>query len=107
MIVNRAALGISMALAACSGGTGARPAPRPTPQPAAPGRIAILVTVDGLMPDAYTAPDEHELAVPTLRRIVREGAWATMNCVPITPARNPTTVFASPPIPMTPIESAS
>jgi len=77
MIVNRAALGISIALAACSGGTGTRTAPHPTPLPAAPGHIAILVTVDGLMPDAYTAPDEHELAVPTLRRIVREGAWAT------------------------------
>jgi hypothetical protein len=31
----------------------------------------------------------------------------TMNWVPSTPATNPTTVFANPPIPITPLESAS
>ena len=31
----------------------------------------------------------------------RGSGWATMNCVPSTPARNPTSVFASPPMPMT------
>ena len=30
-----------------------------------------------------------------------------MNWVPMMPARNPTTVFASPPMPMTPLDSAS
>ena len=31
----------------------------------------------------------------------------TMNCVPMMPARNPTSVFASPPMPMTLLDSAS
>ena len=30
-----------------------------------------------------------------------------MNCVPTMPARNPTIVFARPPMPMTPLDSAS
>lgn len=76
MTVNRAALWISIAVAGCSGARGAQPTPRPTPAAQAPGHIAILVTIDGLMPEAYTAPDANGLAVPTLRRIVREGAWA-------------------------------
>ena len=64
--------------AGCSGGAGRapRPGPQGTAAAPAPGRIAIVVTVDGLMPEAYTAPDEHGLTVPTLRRLVREGAWA-------------------------------
>ena len=43
---------------------------------AAPAPRAIVVTVDGLMPETYTAPDRHGLAVPTLRGIVAGGAWA-------------------------------
>ena len=31
----------------------------------------------------------------------------TMNCVPTTPATNPTTVFASPPMPMMPLDKTS
>ena len=88
MVVNRAAPWISIwiAAAACSGGAGRTtgPAPRPTPVAAAPGRIAIVVTVDGLMPEAYTAPDEHDLAVPTVRRIARDGAWAS-SAYPVMP----------------------
>jgi hypothetical protein len=84
MRVNRAVPWISIwlvtVLGGCSGGAAPHarsgPAPRAAAAPRAPGRIAILVTVDGLMPEAYTAPDAHGLAVPTLRRIVREGAWA-------------------------------
>lgn len=38
---------------------------------------AIIVSIDGLMPEAYTAPDRHGLAVPTLRAMVAGGAWAT------------------------------
>ena len=37
----------------------------------------------------------------------RGSGCATMNCVPMMPARNPTIVFASPPMPMTPLDSAS
>ncbi len=39
-------------------------------------RRAIVVSIDGLMPAVYTAPDAHGLAVPTLRAMVRGGAWA-------------------------------
>jgi predicted AlkP superfamily pyrophosphatase or phosphodiesterase len=78
MMVNRAVTWISLVavLAGCSGGGGARATHRPPP-PAEPQRIAIVVTVDGLMPEAYTEPDKHGLAVPTLRMLARQGAWAS------------------------------
>jgi hypothetical protein len=41
-----------------------------------PIRHVILVSIDGLMPASYTAPDEHGLEVPTLREMVRSGAWS-------------------------------
>jgi predicted AlkP superfamily pyrophosphatase or phosphodiesterase len=47
----------------------------PDPTPARPR--AIIVSIDGLMPDAYTSPDRRGLAVPTLRAMVAGGAWAT------------------------------
>lgn len=50
--------------------------PRDAARPAAPQRIAIVVSVDGLLPEAYTTPDAHGLAVPTLRAAVASGAWA-------------------------------
>ena len=37
----------------------------------------------------------------------RGSAAVTMNCCPNAPARNPTIDFASPPMPMTPLDSAS
>ena len=37
----------------------------------------------------------------------RGSGWATMNWVPMMPARNPTIVFASPPMPMTAARQAS
>src|SRR5262245_58571757 len=36
----------------------------------------LLVTIDGLIPEVYLAPDKHGLAVPALRRIAAEGAAA-------------------------------
>jgi predicted AlkP superfamily pyrophosphatase or phosphodiesterase len=36
----------------------------------------VVVTIDGLVPDSYVHPDAHALRVPTLRRIVAEGAWS-------------------------------
>jgi predicted AlkP superfamily pyrophosphatase or phosphodiesterase len=39
-----------------------------------PLRHVIIVSVDGLMPASYLAPDEHGLKVPALREIVRCGA---------------------------------
>jgi predicted AlkP superfamily pyrophosphatase or phosphodiesterase len=35
-----------------------------------------VVSIDGLMPDTYLAPDQHQLAVPTLRMIAQRGARA-------------------------------
>jgi len=40
------------------------------------GRV-VVVSIDGLMPDAYVHPDAHGLAVPTLRALVARGAYAT------------------------------
>jgi predicted AlkP superfamily pyrophosphatase or phosphodiesterase len=42
--------------------------------PAGPIRHVVLVTIDGLVPDAYLQADAHHLQIPTLRRIMREGA---------------------------------
>lgn len=42
----------------------------------APARV-VMISVDGLMPDCYVAPDAHGLAVPTLRRMAAQGAFAT------------------------------
>ena len=39
-------------------------------------RRVIVVSVDGLVPASYTAPDAHGLAVPTLREMVQNGAWS-------------------------------
>jgi len=39
-------------------------------------RRLVLVSVDGLRPDYYTKADEIGLKVPTLRRLMREGAYA-------------------------------
>ena len=79
MTVNRAATWISLTavLAGCSGGGGGARATNGAPRRGEPERIAILVTVDGLMPEAYTAPDKHGLAVPTLRWLAQHGAWAS------------------------------
>src|SRR5258705_4800728 len=40
------------------------------------GRV-IVISIDGLMPAVYTEPDAHGLAVPTLRSLVRRGAFAS------------------------------
>jgi len=45
-------------------------------EPRAPIRRVIIVSVDGLMPASYVAPDAHNLKVPTLREIVKNGAWS-------------------------------
>ena len=71
----------SLALAATVAGCAraGRPPPGGAPpaggfEPAGPIRHVVVVTVDGLMPDSYLHPDAHGLRVPTLRRMVREGA---------------------------------
>jgi predicted AlkP superfamily pyrophosphatase or phosphodiesterase len=39
-------------------------------------RSVVIVSVDGLMPASYVAPDAHGLKVPTLREMARAGAWS-------------------------------
>jgi predicted AlkP superfamily pyrophosphatase or phosphodiesterase len=39
-----------------------------------PVQHVIVVTVDGLMPDSYLNPDRYGLKIPTLRKLVKEGA---------------------------------
>jgi predicted AlkP superfamily pyrophosphatase or phosphodiesterase len=43
-------------------------------EPAGPVRHVVLVTIDGLLPDAYVHPDAHGLKIPTLRWLVAHGA---------------------------------
>jgi predicted AlkP superfamily pyrophosphatase or phosphodiesterase len=43
-------------------------------EPPGPLRHVILVTVDGLVPEAYLHPDAHGLRVPALRYLVANGA---------------------------------
>jgi len=53
-----------------------RPAalPASAPEPPGPIRHVIVVSIDGLMPESYRQPDAHRLEIPTLRRLVAEGA---------------------------------
>lgn len=44
------------------------------PQPPGPVRHVIVVTVDGLKPESYLAPDAHGLRIPNLRHLVSDGA---------------------------------
>lgn len=44
-------------------------------------RRVVVVSVDGLMPDAYLDPDAHGLRVPTLRALVAGGASARVHGV--------------------------
>lgn len=37
-------------------------------------RHVIVISIDGLMPEAYLAPDKHGLKIPTLREIAARGA---------------------------------
>jgi arylsulfatase A-like enzyme len=46
-------------------------------QPGATGiRHVLIVSVDGMKPESYTEPDAHGLKVPTLREMVRNGAYS-------------------------------
>ncbi|MET0792430.1 MAG: ectonucleotide pyrophosphatase/phosphodiesterase [Polyangiaceae bacterium] len=62
-------------------GCAAAPSPVVAPvaaaaQPPGPVRHVIVITLDGLKPESYTAPDAHGLRIPVLRRLVAEGAWS-------------------------------
>lgn len=51
-------------------------APGPAAGPASSQRHVIVVSVDGLLPQSYMAPDDHGLAVPTLRMLKDAGAFS-------------------------------
>ena len=44
--------------------------------PAAPVRHVFVISVDGLMPEAYLHPEAHGLRVPALREMVRNAAYS-------------------------------
>jgi hypothetical protein len=52
----------------------------PQPRSASPDRNPIqhvfIISVDGLKPESYTEADKHGLKIPTLREMVRAGAWS-------------------------------
>lgn len=49
----------------------------PIPAPdARPIQHVFIISVDGLKPESYTEPDAHGLKIPTLREMVRAGAWS-------------------------------
>jgi predicted AlkP superfamily pyrophosphatase or phosphodiesterase len=51
--------------------------PQASPQAAPPGPAVLLISIDGLHPDNVRDADRHGLKIPTLRRLLREGAHAT------------------------------
>jgi predicted AlkP superfamily pyrophosphatase or phosphodiesterase len=50
------------------------PSPAPAPKPAGPIQHALVITLDGLVPDSYLHPEAHGLEVPVLRSLVAGGA---------------------------------
>ena len=77
----------STLVAGCAGGSAGSAGAQPgsvasgaaTPAgatPPGPIRHVVLVTIDGLVPDAYLHPDIHGLQISTLRRLARDGAFS-------------------------------
>ncbi len=65
------ALPVAFVLAACT------PAASPSPPTTPPvTRRVVLVSIDGLKPEYLTEADARGLAIPTLRRLMKEGARA-------------------------------
>ncbi|HTR51791.1 MAG TPA: ectonucleotide pyrophosphatase/phosphodiesterase [Kofleriaceae bacterium] len=58
---------------------GAAPPPAPAPSAPPPATMPhlVVVSVDGLMADAYVHPDAHGLKIPALRQLIARGAYAT------------------------------
>lgn len=53
--------------------SGMLPAANPAPEPP----VVVVISVDGLRPDSVTEADRHGLRIPTLRRFLAEGSYAT------------------------------
>jgi predicted AlkP superfamily pyrophosphatase or phosphodiesterase len=43
-------------------------------EPPGPVHHVVVITIDGLLPESYTHPDAHGLAIPALRSIIARGA---------------------------------
>ena len=51
--------------------------PEASPQARAAGPAVLLISIDGLHPDNVLEADRHGLKIPTLRRLLKDGAHAT------------------------------
>lgn len=63
-------ISLAVLVAACSA---APPRGEPGAPASGPGRV-VVISIDGLMPEAYLEPDRHGLAIPILRSLVARGA---------------------------------
>jgi predicted AlkP superfamily pyrophosphatase or phosphodiesterase len=69
--------GLALGAAACASHAPRAIGAAPPAEPAAAARHLVLLSVDGLMPEAFTRADGLGLAVPNLRRLAGEGAFAS------------------------------
>jgi predicted AlkP superfamily pyrophosphatase or phosphodiesterase len=67
----------SLSLMCIAGAALAQPAQRNAPVPAAPQPFVMLVSVDGLKPEAVLDAEHHGLKVPNLRGLAAEGMYST------------------------------
>lgn len=70
-----ALIALGVALAACRTPTPGGPAGEP--KGGDDGLRVIVISIDGMMAEAYNDPDRHGLKLPTLRRMVAEGVSAS------------------------------
>jgi predicted AlkP superfamily pyrophosphatase or phosphodiesterase len=72
--LSRVLLALVVTAAACAPRAAPPGVPPADREPGGPIRHVFVVTVDGLMPEAYLRPDARGLAVPNLRAMARTGA---------------------------------
>jgi predicted AlkP superfamily pyrophosphatase or phosphodiesterase len=77
-MLRRLSIVLALSASACVRAPASEGAPGAPPlsEPPGPIRHVILVTVDGLLPDAYLHPDAHGLRVPALRYLMANGAFS-------------------------------
>jgi predicted AlkP superfamily pyrophosphatase or phosphodiesterase len=81
---NRFLILVCPALAIFAAANG-RPQLRTAASAAGPIQHVIVISVDGLKPESYTEADAHGLKIPTLREMVRAGAWSD-GVLPVMPS---------------------
>lgn len=77
----RAALIAVLLTLACSGSKAPAPAAPATPSGAVAPHRVVMISIDGLRPEYWRTPDAYGAKIPTLRKLVAEGATATMKSV--------------------------